>query len=241
MNLEEAIKNIYNIMFSPEKNISVFSSQTGQTLTETIEYLHSSEELTEDEENNGVKFNYNLNFTLIPMGERYRQYCNNVFKTDLDFNTKVFHVFLYPYYLESFVNASFAVLSTDGIQVMSDYIHSSLEIGHNQFVNMYCLRNRVETLDRQNEFILKEVEKAVDLYYKDIELLEEFNFIDLSAEFLGWSDNFPTRLINYVSSLDSYNNRVLGLTDMENKIKIENDLLDIANNASIFTAELKRV
>ena len=87
MNLEEAIRNIYNIMFSPEKNISVFSSQTGQTLTETIEYLHSSEGLTEDEENNGVKFNYNLNFTLIPMGERYRQYCNNVFKTDLDLPT----------------------------------------------------------------------------------------------------------------------------------------------------------
>lgn len=236
MKLEEAIRSIYNVMFTPDKGVGVFSSLTASTLAETIEYLHTSEDMAKDNENNGNEFEYSLEFAVIPIGEKYREYTNNVFKTNENFNTKLFHVFLYPYYLEALVNASFSVLSTDGIQMMADYVHSALEVGSNQFANLYCLRNKVETLDMQNEFLLKEIEKAVELYYTDIEYLEKLNFIDLSAEFLGWSDNFPSRAMQYFLSTRNYRE------DAINQIEYtKHDLLDLIDSASIFTAELKRV
>lgn len=240
MTLETAIQNIYNIMFTPDKGVGLFSSKTAQSLSEIIESIESRESL--DEQIDEIKFNYDLTFSVMPIGELYRDYCNNVFKNDLlNINTKVFQVYLYPLYLEALVNASFAVLSTDGIAALADYVHSAMEVGHNQFANLYCLRNGVESLDMQNQFLLAEIEKAIDLNYKDIEKLENFNFTDLSAEFLGWTDNFPVRLLNYIVSLDSYSNRALGVADQDMINKITNDLLDIATNTNIFTVELKRV
>lgn len=236
MKLDEAIRGIYNVMFTPDKGVGVFSSLTASTLAETIEFLHTSEDMSAENENNGNDFEYSLEFTVIPVGEKYREYANSVFKTNENFNTKLFHIFLYPYYLEALVNASFSILSTDGIQMMADYVHSAIEVGNNQFANLYCLRNKVETLDMQNEFLLKEIEKAVELYYTDIEYLEQLNFIDLSAEFIGWSDNFPSRVMQHLLSIDNYKE------DEINQIEyIKYDLLSLIDTASIFTAELKRV
>jgi len=240
MTLEAAVQNIYNVMFTPDKGIGLFSSKTAQSLAETIESIDARESI--DEQVDETKFDYDLTFTITPMGELYREYCNNIFTNNsLDINTKVFQVYLYPLYLEALVNASFAVLNTDGIAALADYVHSVMEVGHNQFVNMYCLRNKIETLEAQNQFLLSEIEKAIDLNYKEIEKLENFNFTELSSEFLGWTDNFPVRLLNYVVNLDSYSNRALGIADQEMIDKITNDLLDIAINTNIFTVELKRV
>lgn len=232
-NLEQAVKEVYNIMFTPGKGIGVFSSATGQSLAEAIENLVAREET--EEEMQERKFKYNLTFTVFPMGEYYRDYCNSVFSSNENLNTKVFQVFLFPYYLESFSVSSFATLSTDGIQAMADYVLMTLEPGHNQFLNIYALRNKVESAEAQNSFLLKEIEKAIDVHYKDVEKLENYLFIDLKQEFLGWTDNFPIRLINYVNSLDDYN---IANIDVEDRIK--NDLLDIATNASIFAVDLKR-
>lgn len=236
MKLEDAIRNIYNILFTPDKGIGVFSSTTAQSLAETVHYLHEAEELAQDNENNGEEFDYKLEYSIVPVGDEYVKYCNNVFNSNLDFNTKLFNIFLFPYYLESLVNASFAILSTDGTKDMSDYVHMALEIGNNQFANQFCLRNKIETLAMQNEFLSSKIEEAVDNYYSDIERLENINFTVLSSEFLGWSDFFPSRLTSYLLSLN-----IADINDQFKSNCIKNDLIHLVSSASIFTVELKRV
>lgn len=232
--LEEAMQEIYSMAFTPERGINVFSSITGQSIAEVLESIQSNEEVELADKADDTR--YALTIVIVPIGELFRDYLNNVFSSNDNLNTKIFRTFLYPYYLESMTNASFAILSADGIEACSDYVHTSLEMGYNQFINLYCLRNKVEEMDTQNAFIIKEIEKTINLHYKDIERLETFNFTELQGEFLGWASNFPAMFQNYMLNLGDYNP---GTQEETERIKI--DLLEIAENASILAVDLKRV
>lgn len=236
--LDDAVANIYNVICTPSKCIHVFSSNTAQSLSDIIESIRNNEESQDGYDS----FNYTLVYSGVPIGDRYRDYALNILRNNfLNMNDKIFQIYLYPFYLETFVNSGFAVLSTDGTISMAECVHSTLELGHNQYVNNYALRNGAETMEDQSAFILKQVKIAVDTNYKFIKDLEDLNFNDLDAEFIGWMDAFPSNLLEYILSLDNFNSTSLKIDKIEKIEIIEQNILDIVSTCSMFTVELKRV
>ena len=104
MELDKAIEMMYEIMFTPNKKVELFSSHTAQALAETIESIQAKAEQEDiiDEKN----ASYKLEFEVIPIGEIFRKYILNVFSEEnlnlenssmLD---RIFKVYLFPIYLE---------------------------------------------------------------------------------------------------------------------------------------------
>ena len=247
MELDKAIEMMYEIMFTPNKKVELFSSHTAQALAETIESIQARAEQEDmiDEKN----ASYKLEFEVIPIGEIFRKYILNVFSEEnlnlenssmLD---RIFKVYLFPIYLESLVQSGYDVLSVDGPEMFAEQVIVAMEIGNNQLVNTFALRYGAETFVAQNELLLEKVELFI---HEDFEVLKEIanvNF-ELKGQFLGWMDNFPMRLMNYILSFDAeYLTRIglayqEGLTDEFRNLK--QNILEIAGGINIFVAILER-
>jgi hypothetical protein len=247
MELDKAIEMIYEIMFTPNKKVELFSSHTAQALAETIESIQARAEQEDviDEKN----ASYRLEFEAIPMGEIFRKYILHVFNEEnlkLEYSSmldRVFKVYLFPIYLESLVQAGYKVLSADGPEMFAEQVAVAMEIGNNQLVNTFALRYGAETLNAQNELLLEKVELFINEDFKVLKEIENVNF-ELKGQFLGWMDNFPIRLMNYILSFDGeYINRIgvayqEGLTDEFRNLK--QNILEIADGINIFVAILER-
>lgn len=247
MELDKAIEMIYEIMFTPNKKVELFSSHTAQALAETIESIQARAEQEDiiDEKN----ASYKLVFEVKPIGEIFRKYILHVFSEEnLNFKNssmldRIFKVYLFPIYLESFVQSGFDVLSADGPEMFAEQVTTAMEIGNNQLVNTFALRYGAETLVAQNDLMLEKVELFINEDFEVIKELENVNF-ELKGQFLGWMDNFPIRLMNYILSFDAeYLTRVgvayqEGLTDEFRNLK--QNILEIAGGINIFVAILER-
>lgn len=247
MELDKAIEMIYDIMFTPNKKVELFSSHTAQALAETIESIQARAEQEDmiDEKN----ASYRLEFEAIPMGEIFRKYILHVFSEEnlnLEYSSmldRIFKVYLFPIYLESLVQAGYEILSTDGPEIFAEQVTLAMEIGNNQLVNTFALRYGAETLNAQNELLLEKVELFINEDFKVLKEIENVNF-ELKGQFLGWMDNFPIRLMNYILSFDGeYINRIgvayqEGLTDKFRNLK--QNILEIADGINIFVAILER-
>jgi hypothetical protein len=247
MELDKAIEMIYEIMFTPNKKVELFSSHTAQALAETIESIQARAEQEDviDEKN----ASYRLEFEAIPIGEIFRKYILHVFSEEnlnLEYSgmlDRVFKVYLFPIYLESLVQAGYDVLSADGPEMFAEQVAVAMEIGNNQLVNTFALRYGAETLNAQNELLLEKVELFINEDFKVLKEIENVNF-ELKGQFLGWMDNFPIRLMNYILSFDGeYINRIgmahqEGLTDEFRNLK--QNILEIADGINIFVAILER-
>jgi hypothetical protein len=247
MELDKAIEMIYEIMFTPNKKVELFSSHTAQALAETIESIQARAEQEDmiDEKN----ASYRLEFEAIPMGEIFRKYILHVFSEEnlnLEYSgmlDRVFKVYLFPIYLESLVQAGYDVLSADGPEMFAEQVAVAMEIGNNQLVNTFALRYGAETLNAQNELLLEKVELFINEDFKVLKEIENVN-LELKGQFLGWMDNFPIRLMNYILSFDGeYINRIgvayqEGLTDEFRNLK--QNILEIADGINIFVAILER-
>lgn len=247
MELDKAIEMMYEIMFTPNKKVELFSSHTAQALVETIESIQARAEQEDiiDEKN----ASYKLEFEAIPIGEIFRKYILHIFSEEnlnlenssmLD---RIFKVYLFPIYLESLVQAGYDVLSTDGPEIFAEYVTNAMEIGNNQLVNTFALRYGAETLVAQNDLILKKVELFIHEDFEVLREIENINF-ELKGQFLGWMDNFPIRLMNYILSFDrEHIDRIgvayqEGLTDEFRNLK--QNILEIAGGINIFVAILER-
>ena len=247
MELDKAIEMMYEIMFTPNKKVELFSSHTAQALAETIESIQAKAEQEDiiDEK----KASYKLEFEVIPIGEIFRKYILNVFSEEnlnlenssmLD---RIFKVYLFPIYLESLVQAGYDVLSADGPEMFAGYVINAMEIGNNQLVNTFALRYGAETFVAQNELLLEKVELFI---HEDFEVLKEIANVNIEpkGQFLGWMDNFPMRLMNYILSFDAeYLTRIglayqEGFTDEFRNLK--QNILEIAGGINIFVAILER-
>lgn len=247
MELDKAIEMIYEIMFTPNKKVELFSSHTAQALAETIESIQARAEQEDmiDEKN----ASYRLEFEAIPIGEIFRKYILHVFSEEnlnLEYSgmlDRVFKVYLFPIYLESLVQAGYEILSADGPGNFAEQVSVAMEIGNNQLVNTFALRYGAETLNAQNELLLKKVELFINEDFKVLKEIENVNF-ELKGQFLGWMDNFPIRLMNYILSFDGEHiNRIgvayqEGLTDEFRNLK--QNILEIADGINIFVAILER-
>ena len=247
MELDKAIEMTYDIMFTPNKKVELFSSHTAQALVETIESIQARAEQEDiiDEK----KANYKLEFEVKPIGEIFRKYILHIFSEE-NFNLenssmldRIFKVYLFPIYLESIIQSGYDVLSADGPEMFAEYVTTAVEIGNNQLVNTFALRYGAETLVAQNDLILEKIELFVNEDFKVLKEIEDINF-NLKGQFLGWMDNFPVRLINYILSFDAeYLTRVgleyqEGLTDEFRNLK--QNILEIAGGINIFVAILER-
>ena len=253
MELDKAIEMMYEIMFTPNKKVELFSSHTAQALAETIESIQAKAE-QEDIVYNSIPIDeknasYKLEFEAIPIGEIFRKYILHVFSEEnlnlenssmLD---RIFKVYLFPIYLESLVQAGYDVLSTDGPEMFAEQVIVAMEIGNNQLVNTFALRYGAETFVAQNELLLEKVELFIHEDFGVLKEIENVNF-ELKGQFLGWMDNFPIRLMNYILSFDAeYLTRVglayqEGLTDEFRNLK--QNILEIAGGINIFVAILER-
>ena len=247
MELDKAIEMMYEIMFTPNKKVELFSSHTAQALAETIESIQARAEQEDaiDEKN----ASYKLEFEAIPIGEIFRKYILHVFSEDnlnLEYSSmldRVFKVYLFPIYLESLVQSGYDILSADGPEMFAEQVTVAMEIGNNQLVNTFALRYGAETLIAQNELLLEKVELFINEDFKVLKEIENVNF-ELKGQFLGWMDNFPVRLMNYILSFDGeYINRIgiayqEGLTDEFRNLK--QNILEIADGINIFVAILER-
>ena len=245
MELDKAIEMIYDIMFTPNKKVELFSSHTAQALAETVESIQAK---AEQEELAG-RNSYKLEFEVKPIGEIFRKYILHIFSEE-NFNLenssmldRIFKVYLFPIYLESIVQSGYEVLSADGPKMFAEYVTTAMEIGNNQLVNIFALRYGAETLVAQNDLMLEKVELFINEDFKILKEIEDINF-NLKGQFLGWMDNFPVRLINYILSFDAeYLTRVGleyqdGLTDEFRNLK--QNILEIAGGINIFVAILER-
>ena len=247
MELDKAIEMIYEIMFTPNKKVELFSSHTAQALAETIESIQARAEQEDivDEKN----ANYKLEFEAKPIGDIFRKYILHIFSEE-NFNLenssmldRIFKVYLFPIYLESFVQAGYDALSVDGPEMFAEYVTAAMEIGNNQLVNTFALRYGAETLAAQNDLMLEKVELFINEDFEVLREIENVNF-ELKGQFLGWMDNFPIRLINYILSFDAeYLTKVgvayqEGLTDEFRNLK--QNILEIASGINIFVAILER-
>ena len=247
MELDKAIEMIYEIMFTPNKKVELFSSHTAQALAETIESIQARAEQEDvvDEKN----ANYKLEFEAKPIGDIFRKYILHIFSEE-NFNLenssmldRIFKVYLFPIYLESFVQAGYDALSVDGPEMFAEYVTAAMEIGNNQLVNTFALRYGAETLAAQNDLMLEKVELFINEDFEVLREIENINF-ELKGQFLGWMDNFPIRLINYILSFDAeYLTKVgvayqEGLTDEFRNLK--QNILEIASGINIFVAILER-
>ena len=247
MELDKAIEMMYEIMFTPNKKVELFSSHTAQALAETIESIQAKAEQEDiiDEKN----ASYKLEFEVIPIGEIFRKYILHVFSEEnlnlenssmLD---RIFKVYLFPIYLESFVQAGYDVLSVDGPEMFAEYVTAVMEIGNNQLVNTFALRYGAETLVAQNDLILKKVELFIHEDFEVLREIENVNF-ELKGQFLGWMDNFPIRLMNYILSFDKEHIDRIGLAYQEGLTdefrNIKQNILEIASGINIFVAILER-
>ena len=234
-------------MFTPNKKVELFSSHTAQALTETIESIQARAEQEDiiDEKN----ANYKLEFEAKPIGDIFRKYILHIFSEE-NFNLenssmldRIFKVYLFPIYLESLVQAGYDALSVDGPEMFAEYVTAAMEIGNNQLVNTFALRYGAETLVAQNDLILEKVELFIHEDFEVLREIENVNF-ELKGQFLGWMDNFPIRLMNYILSFDAeYLTKVgvayqEGLTD-EFRI-LKQNILEIASGINIFVAILER-
>ena len=247
MELDKAIEMMYEIMFTPNKKVELFSSHTAQALAETIESIQARAEQEDiiDEKN----ASYKLEFEAIPIGEIFRKYILHIFSEEnlnlenssmLD---RIFKVYLFPIYLESLVQAGYDVLSADGPEMFAEQVTIAMEIGNNQLVNTFALRYGAETLVAQNELLLKKVELFIHEDFKVLREIENVNF-ELKGQFLGWMDNFPIRLMNYILSFDKEHIDRIGLAYQEGlKDEFRNlkqNILEIAGGINIFVAILER-
>ena len=247
MELDKAIEMIYEIMFTPNKKVELFSSHTAQALTETIESIQARAEQEDiiDEKN----ASYKLEFEAIPIGEVFRKYILHIFSEEnlnlenssmLD---RIFKVYLFPIYLESLIQAGYDVLSADGPEMFAEQVIVAMEMGNNQLVNTFALRYGAETLVAQNDLLLKKVELFIHEDFEVLREIENVNF-ELKGQFLGWMDNFPMRLVNYILSFDAeYLTRIgvayqEGFTDEFRNLK--QNILEIADGINIFVAILER-
>lgn len=166
MELDKAIEMIYDIMFTPNKKIELFSSHTAQALTEIIESIQvrAEEEDMIDKKN----ASYRLEFEAIPMGEIFRKYILHIFSEEnfslenssmLD---RIFKVYLFPIYLESLVQSGYDMLSADGPEMFAEQVSLAIETGNNQLVNTFALRYGAETLIAQNELLLEKLELFIN-------------------------------------------------------------------------------
>ena len=247
MELDKAIEMMYEIMFTPNKKVELFSSHTAQALAETIESIQARAEQEDiiDEKN----ASYKLEFEAIPIGEIFRKYILHVFSEEnlnLEYSSmldRIFKVYLFPIYLESLVQSGYDMLSADGPEMFAEQVTMALEIGNNQLVNTFALRYGAETLIAQNELLLKKAELFINEDFKVLKEIENVNF-ELKGQFLGWMDNFPVRLMNYILSFDvEYLTRV-GLTYQEGFTdefrNLKQNILEIADGINIFVAVLER-
>ena len=247
MELDKAIEMMYEIMFTPNKKVELFSSHTAQALAETIESIQAKAEQEDiiDEKN----ASYKLEFEAIPIGEIFRKYILNVFSEEnlnlenssmLD---RIFKVYLFPIYLESLVQAGYDVLSTDGTEMLAEYVVIAMGIGNNQLVNTFALRYGAETLVAQNDLLLEKVELFI---HEDFEVLKEIANVnlELKGQFLGWMDNLPTRLVNYILSFDGEHIDRIGMAYQEGLTdefrNLKQNILEIAGGINIFVAILER-
>ena len=247
MELDKAIEMMYEIMFTPNKKVELFSSHTAQVLAETIESIQAKAEQENiiDEKN----ASYKLEFEVIPIGEIFRKYILHVFSEEnlnlenssmLD---RIFKVYLFPIYLESLVQAGYDVLATDGPEMFAERVIVAMEIGNNQLVNTFALRYGAETFVAQNELLLEKVELFINEDFGVLKEIANVNF-ELKGQFLGWIDNFLVRLMNYILSFDTeYLTRIglayqEGLTDEFRNLK--QNILEIAGGINIFVAILER-
>lgn len=247
MELDKAIEMIYDIMFTPNKKVELFSSHTAQALTETIESIQARAEQEDiiDEKN----ASYRLEFEAIPIGEIFRKYILHIFSEEnfslenssmLD---RIFKVYLFPIYLESLVQAGYDMLSADGPEMFAEQVTMALEIGNNQLVNTFALRYGAETLAVQNDLLLEKLELFISEDFQVLREIENVNF-ELKGQFLGWMDNFPVRLLNYILSFDlEYINRI-GVAYQEGSAdefrNLKQNILEIADGINIFVAILER-
>lgn len=247
MELDKAIEMIYDIMFTPNKKVELFSSHTAQALVETIESIQARAEQEDiiDEKN----ASYKLEFEAKPIGEIFRKYILHVFNEE-NLNLKnssmldrIFKVYLFPIYLESLVQAGYDVLSADGPEIFAEYVTNAMEIGNNQLVNTFALRYGAETLVAQNELLLEKVELFIHEDFGVLKEIENVNF-KLKGQFLGWMDNFPIRLINYILSFDKEHIDRIGLAYQEGLTdefrNLKQNILEIADGINIFVAILER-
>ena len=247
MELDKAIEMMYEIMFTPNKKVELFSSHTAQALAETIESIQARAEQEDiiDEKN----ASYKLEFEAIPIGEIFRKYILHVFSEEnlnLEYSSmldRIFKVYLFPIYLESLVQSGYDMLSADGPEMFAEQVAIAMEIGNNQLVNTFALRYGAETLIAQNELLLKKAELFINEDFKVLKEIENVNF-ELKGQFLGWMDNFPIRLMNYILSFDvEYLTRV-GLTYQEGFTdefrNLKQNILEIADGINIFVAVLER-
>ena len=247
MELDKAIEMMYEIMFTPNKKVELFSSHTAQALAETIESIQAKAEQEDmiDEKN----ASYKLEFEVIPIGEIFRKYILHVFSEEnlnlenssmLD---RIFKVYLFPIYLESLVQAGYDVLSADGPEMFAEYVTVAMEIGNNQLVNTFALRYGAETLAAQNDLLLEKTELFISEDFEVLREIENINF-ELKGQFLGWMDNFPIRLMNYILSFDKEHIDRIGLAYQEGlKDEFRNlkqNILEIAGGINIFVAILER-
>ena len=247
MELDKAIEMMYEIMFTPNKKVELFSSHTAQALAETIESIQAKAEQEDiiDEKN----ASYKLEFEAIPIGEIFRKYILHVFSEEnlnlenssiLD---RIFKIYLFPIYLESLVQSGYDMLSAGGPEMIAEQVIIAMEIGNNQLVNTFALRYGAETLVAQNELLLKKVELFIHEDFEVLREIENVNF-ELKGQFLGWMDNFPIRLMNYILSFDrEYIDRIglayqEGFTDEFRNLK--QNILEIAGGINIFVAILER-
>lgn len=247
MELDKAIEMIYDIMFTPNKKVELFSSHTAQALVETIESIQARAEQEDiiDEKN----ANYRLEFEAKPIGEIFRKYILHVFSEEnlnLEYSSmldRIFKVYLFPIYLESLVQSGYDILSADGPEMFAEQVIIAMEIGNNQLVNTFALRYGAETLVAQNDLLLEKLELFINEDFQVLKEIENVNF-ELKGQFLGWMDNFPVRLMNYILSFDlEYINRVglayqEGLTDEFRNLK--QNILEVADGINIFVAILER-
>ena len=193
--------------------------------------------------------NYKLEFEAIPIGEIFRKYILHVFSEEnlnLEYSSmldRIFKVYLFPIYLESLVQSGYDALSTDGPEMFAEQVTVAMEIGNNQLVNTFALRYGAETLTAKNELLLEKVELFINEDFKVLKEIENVNF-ELKGQFLGWMDNFPVRLMNYILSFDrEHISRIVvayqeGLTDEFRNLK--QNILEIADGINIFVAILER-
>ena len=142
MELDKAIEMIYEIMFTPNKKVELFSSHTAQALAETIESIQARAEQEDsiDEKN----ASYKLEFEAKPIGEIFRKYILHVFSEEnlnLEYSSmldRIFKVYLFPIYLESLVQSGYDALSTDGPEMFAEQVTVAMEIGNNQLVNTFA-------------------------------------------------------------------------------------------------------
>lgn len=248
MNNMEARCHISNMVTTSAKKISSFSSFTLSSILDNMESTFDDLLLKKH-----VDTQYSVEYQVELFSDMYLDYLDFLRRspTPLRIDKIMFFTYLYAYAFETIASIDTEIMSRDSSapeKEMSKEEALSLaeKIMHvfesNQYINMYALRNGKERFDEQSQFIEEEVANFILMSRVQIAKLENFNNSTLAGEFLGWMNDFPVRLFNYMYSLNNYEMiEADWLGDTHTLERIFNELENILHDATMLTVTVKEV